>query len=266
MLQTHELAAAIETLYRVFRRYELRSTTDPCPCCHTPQDEVCLHRKPLHELSGRDLQQYAMDAIYTWGSGDDFKHFLPRLFEVLVTNGDEFFDAAGVFSRLTYESASSTDWRTWPKDEQAAVSHYLQAVWEAALNSNPEELPFDGAHSWIEAIAQAEHDLSKYLGRWLQAESPNAHRNLASMIVNEGLPNMQSPSGDYWAGHREQWTQPPAGKFTMRRDEIGADRLLAVVPAQYHSRLRTHASTCLLSCFGSECSGPLVTFDLEILF
>jgi len=191
MLQTQELAAAIETLYRVFRRYELRSTTDPCPCCHAPQDEVCLHRKPLHELSGRDLQQYAMDAIYTWGSGDDFKHFLPRLFEVLVTNGDEFFDAAGVFSRLTYESASSTDWRTWPKDEQAAVSHYLQAVWEAALNSNPEELPFDGAHSWIEAIAQAEHDLSKYLGRWLQAESPNAHRNLASMIVNEGLPNMQ---------------------------------------------------------------------------
>src|SRR5580765_1588161 len=58
----------------------------------------------------------------------------------------------------------------------------------------------------------------------------------------------------------------PAGKFTMRRDEIGADRLLAVVPAQYHSRLRTHASTCLLSGFGSECSGPLVTFDLEILF
>jgi hypothetical protein len=27
------------------------------------------------------------------------------------------------------------------------------------------------------------------------------------MIVNEGLPNTQSPSGGYWAGHREQWTQ-----------------------------------------------------------
>jgi len=50
-----------------------------------------------------------------------------------------------------------------------------------------------------------EHDLSKYLDRWLQADSPNAHGGLAAMIVQQGLPNAKSPGGGYWAGHREQW-------------------------------------------------------------
>jgi hypothetical protein len=205
MLQTPELAAAVETLYQVFRRYELRSSTDPWPCCHSPQDEVSIHRKPLHKLSSSDLQQYAMDAIYTWGTGDDFKHVLPRLFELLVT--EDFVDAAGAFSRLSYESYSSTHWRTWPEEERDAILRYFDALWEAALISEPDNPPFDGAHDWIEAIAQAEYDLTKYLDRWLQSQSPNAHRSLASMILSEGLPNTKSPTVGYWAGHRDQWQQ-----------------------------------------------------------
>lgn len=219
MLQTPELAAAIDTLYRVFRRYELRNNTDPCPCCHSTQAELAVHHKPVNKLSSRDLHQYAMDAIYTWGTGDDFKHFLPRLFELLVTDSEEFVDAASVFSKLTYESWCSTSWRTWPNPEQSAVSDYFRAVWNAVLISDPMDLRFDGAHGWIEAIAQAEHDLSRYLDCWLKLESPNAHRSLASMIVNQGLPNIKSPSGGYWAGHREQWRQL---NDWLRRPEVKA--------------------------------------------
>ena len=118
MLLTRELAASIEGLYRVLRRYELRRSTDPCPCCHSTQDEDSVHHKLLNKLSSRDLRQYAMDAIYTWGTGDDFKHFIPRLFELLATEGDGFVDAAAVFSTLTFESWCSSHWRTWPEDEQ----------------------------------------------------------------------------------------------------------------------------------------------------
>src|SRR5207244_42200 len=134
MLQTPELAAAIETLYRVFRRYELRNNTDACSCHHSGQEERRLHSKPLNKLSCCDLQQYARDAIYTWGTGDDFKHFLPRIFELLTTKPDPGLDldtAASIFGRLSYESWCSTRWRTWPKEEQAAISGYFQAVWEA---------------------------------------------------------------------------------------------------------------------------------------
>jgi hypothetical protein len=204
MLLTPELAASIETLYRVFRRYELRSSTDPCPCCHSTEDKRSVRHKPLNKLSSRDLRQYAMDAIYTWGTGDDFKHFLPRLCELVRTEGGDFVSAAAIFAKLNYESWSSTRWRTWPEDEQNAVSRYFQAVWEAVLNSDPSDLPFDGAYGWIEAIAQAEHDLLKYLALWLAAESPNAYRNLALMISTAGVPNATHPSGGYWSGHREQ--------------------------------------------------------------
>lgn len=207
MLKTPELAANIETLYRVFQKYELQRGTGPCPCCHSPQDEHSVRHKPLNKLSSRDLQQYAMDAIYTWGSGDDFKHFLPRLFELLIAKGDGLVHAAAVFAKLSYESCCSTHWRTWPEDEQNAVSNYFQAAWEAVLNSDPSDLPFDGAYGWIEAIAQVEHDLSKYLARWLTVDSPNATRNLALTILNEGVPNTSSPTGGYWADHRQQWEQ-----------------------------------------------------------
>ncbi len=210
MLQTLELCEAIENLYRVFQGYELRSNTDACLCHHSAEDEHRIHRKPLNKLSHNDLQQYATDAIYTWGTGDDFKHFVPRLFELLtqpVESGCSFPDAASILGKLSYESWCSSHWRSWPQEEQKAISGYLQAVWDAVLDSDPDDLPFDGAHGWLEAIAQAEHALMPYLDRWLNAPSLNAHRNLALMITQNGLPSVKIQSGAYWAGHREQWNQ-----------------------------------------------------------
>ena len=207
MLQTPELNKAIENLYRVFRRYELRNDTDACSCHHTPEDERRIHRAPLNQLSCHDLRDYAMDAIYTWGTGNDFKHFIPRLFELLTqASTHDFVDAASVFGKLPYESWCSSSWRTWPENEQSAISNYFQAVWDAVLDSDLEDLPYDGAHGWIQAIAQAEHDLAKYLNCWLYAASVNAHRNLALMVTQQRLPRTKY-SGGYWSEHREQWTQ-----------------------------------------------------------
>jgi hypothetical protein len=210
MRRTPELSEAIENLYGVFQRYELRGNTDACTCHHTPEDEQRLHGNPLNKLSYDDLRDYAMDAIYTWGTGDDFKHFIPRLFELLAQApgpGHDFVDAASVFARLTYDSWCSCCWRTWPGSEQKALSNYFLAVWDAALDSPPEDLPFDGAYGWLTAIAQAEHDLAHYLNRWLDAPSVNAHRNLALMITQERLPRAKNVLDAYWGDHREQWEQ-----------------------------------------------------------
>lgn len=134
-------------------------------------------------------------------------HFIPRLFELLTeASGQDFVDAASVFAKLPYESWCSSSWRTWPENEQSAISNYFQAVWEAVLDSDPEDLAFDSAHGWIQAIAQAEHHLTRYLTCWLNAESVNAHRNLALMVTREGLPRTKHLGG-YWFAHREQWTQ-----------------------------------------------------------
>jgi transposase len=139
-----------------------------------------------------------------------FKHFIPRLFELLAQTsgpGNDFVDATSVFAKLTYDSWCSCSWRTWPESEQRALSNYFLAVWDAALDSDPEDLSFNGAYGWLAAIAQAEHDLTRYFDRWFVASSVNAHRNLALMITQEGLPRTKNVDGGYWAEHREQWEQ-----------------------------------------------------------
>ena len=206
MLQTPALGEAIENLYRVFEEYRLRANTNPCSCCHSSEDDQRLRSKLLRKLGPKDLYSYTTDALYTWGDESDFKHFMPRIFELLTQDTSGFVDPECVFSKLIYESDGSTSWQTWPTEERAAISTYSRAVWSAALDSDPEELT-DSASDWLCAFAQAENDLSFYLDRWLAAPSANAHRHLARMIVWEGVPNTTKPGGGYWEPHREQWQQ-----------------------------------------------------------
>ena len=106
MLQTPELTAAIENSYRTFAVYPLRTDTGPCSCCHSPQDNHRLCAKPLRMLGPKDLRTYAYDALYTWGDEVDFKHFLPRIMELLAqANGDgpAFVDPESVFHKLSYQ-------------------------------------------------------------------------------------------------------------------------------------------------------------------
>ncbi len=74
---------SVERLYQVFAKYPLREDTGMCPCCHDPEDRKRLHAKPLRELSPEDLEPYTWSALLTWGDVEDFKHFLPRLFETI---------------------------------------------------------------------------------------------------------------------------------------------------------------------------------------
>ena len=182
MLPTTELTEAIEGLYRVFHKYPLRTDTD-CGDCFGHEEEK-LHSKPLRELTRDDLDIYAMDALYTWGTGDDFKHFIPRIFELLVGNSKHCSGPSLpslVLAKLSYDSWCSTHWRSWPEEEQRAIENFLSTVWGAALESDLEDLPFNGAYG--QAIATLEADISKYLERWLRADSVNSNRNLALMIV-----------------------------------------------------------------------------------
>jgi hypothetical protein len=185
MLPTPELAEAIAGLYRVFEKYPLRSDTDACDCRGCGHDEKRLHRKPLTELTREDLDTYAMDALYTWGTGDDFKHFIPRIFELLAGASRDCFALATpslILAKLSYSAWCSTNWRSWPEDEQQAIENFLHTAWDAALESELYELPFDGAYGWLQGIATAELDLSSYLDRWLRVDSINSNRNLALMI------------------------------------------------------------------------------------
>jgi hypothetical protein len=209
MQQTPELKNAVDNLYHVFEGYRLGPSTQACSCCHSPENDQRLRSKLLRKLGPEDLLEYSMDALYTWGGVSEFKHFLPRILELLTlvdTSKTSFVDPESVFGKLTYESSEATPWRTWPTAEQAAISQYARAVWSAILESDPQELT-DSVYDWLGAFAQAEGELSPYLDKWLLASSFNAHRNLARMIIWDGVPNATRPSGGYWATRKEQWQQ-----------------------------------------------------------
>src|SRR5438128_985979 len=158
-----ELRIAIEGLYATFSHYPLRPYVEGCACCVSPEDEARLHSKPLRELTFDDLDDYASAALLTWGDADDFRYFLPRLFELMT------FDSIGpghseiVFSKLRYAG-----WRTWPEGEQATVESFLSTWWRYVLA----RCPFTGEPLWTMAgedlcsIAQTFDDLGPFLMIW----------------------------------------------------------------------------------------------------
>lgn len=83
--ETNEkLRTAVERLYAVFESYPLaRSIKVYCDCCDYSEDEAKLRAKPLRLLDREELDAMIWHGGNNWGEPDDFKHFLPRIFEIL---------------------------------------------------------------------------------------------------------------------------------------------------------------------------------------
>src|SRR5687768_7110520 len=133
---TPELSGAIQDLYAVFRRYRSVSF-EGCPDCTSPAETARLAAPLLRELNPDDLARYAFKAMTTWGTIDDFKHFLPRIFDLLAqTGGGSWIEPEIVFGKLPYGK-----WTTWPRRERDALLAYMDALWNDILARFPH--PFE---------------------------------------------------------------------------------------------------------------------------
>lgn len=151
---TEELKTSIEGLYATFSRYPFRSTMEGCPCCVSGGDKEMLHSKELQLLEERDISRYAFKALSTWGDMDDFKHYLPRIFELLSTTNFAV-DTFVVLGKLNY-----ANWATWPDDEQESIHVFLLAWWKDIV----ENRYFDDA-AFIE-IYKLVGSIGPLLDRW----------------------------------------------------------------------------------------------------
>lgn len=206
MCESPALRDAIERLYELFAKYPLPVDTNPCPCCHTSDDEASLHARPLRDIKAEQLRKYADDALLVWGDVNVFKHFLPRVFELVVTVPDaayEFADPEIVFSKFRHGR-----WRTWPREEQAAVERFLHAVWEEVLDNPPPEDSFTDTESWLCSIGQCEDDLSPYLDQWMGDESLSSCLALSSLLLSSAVARTgDSGRNAFWDGHDAQYAQ-----------------------------------------------------------
>ena len=201
---TAELNEAIERLYSTFGSYPLRDRIDSCPCCRGPRETRHLHTKLLRDLTAEDLGLYAFRAMTTVGDADDFRHFLPRIFELLLCA--EFpVDKEVVLSKLTYAK-----WTEWPTGEIEAVRAYLTELWIWARRQPPDPYPYVPAEigSWLCAIARAEQDIEPYLEAWTDDRVPAAQGNFVRFIADEreALEEADSP-GAFWEDATAQWQQ-----------------------------------------------------------
>jgi len=90
-----------------------------------------LRSKPLRELTVDDLGRYSFDAISTWGTVEQFKYLLPRLFQVVVEEDLEYCP------EVLFNKPRMGSFQSWPEIERAALYSYCDGLWRYALAHHP---------------------------------------------------------------------------------------------------------------------------------
>lgn len=193
----------MEQLYLAFRHYSLPNRIEACPCCRTPGETRHLHTKPLRALDAEDLSLFTFRAMTTVGNADDFRHFLPRILELLPE--DFPVDPEVVLGKLDY-----AEWLKWPTQEVQAVRSYLCSLWAWARSQplDPLNPSYPEIGEWLCAIARAEPDIAHYLTAWLSDPTPEAQTRLQTFCYEHFQATYRSRNRSaYWAGHEFQWNQ-----------------------------------------------------------
>lgn len=127
-----ELNMAIKNLYSVFEKYYLDATKlrgNSCLCCVTDEEIKEIIVKPLKQLSEDELGHFSRSAISTFGTIEDYKHFLPRILELMQYPKSEFLFDFTCFEKLNY-----SEWETWSIEEQNAIKDYFVTLWYTIIN------------------------------------------------------------------------------------------------------------------------------------
>lgn len=170
---TKDFKIAIEELYKTFAKYPFKSTIEGCPCCVSDTDKSTLHSKQLRELEDEDISRYAFKAMTTWGDVNDFKHYLPRIFELLSTR-KLIVDTFVVLGKLDYGN-----WTEWESQETLTISKFLKSWWKYDINTN---VYFD-SEILIE-INKIIKDLPSMLANWNVGIETQGFKNYVELIEN----------------------------------------------------------------------------------
>lgn len=137
----------IDKLYVVFARYERPESFEGWPCggCWGGlADQIGLHpsghvvvpapggKRPLPTLTESDVGNVVETVPGTSGDLTVYRHYLPRILEILAEGGWEDWPEAEDVIRRLHEA--EPPWRDWPSAESDAVSWFLERFgWPASL-------------------------------------------------------------------------------------------------------------------------------------
>jgi len=124
-----ELASTIVDLYATFARYRRNQHVLGCPCCVTGEEQDRLVEHRLADVPAEALEPFAFAALYTWGTLNDFKHFLPRILE-LEAEGTLGTDLQVVYGKLVHEEEGP-----WPDAERRALERFTRSFFVEVVSS-----------------------------------------------------------------------------------------------------------------------------------
>jgi hypothetical protein len=216
-----QLDKSIESLYSIFATYPLRDPIVACDHCVLPEDHARLRSKPLRDLQEVDLSRYAHKAMTTWGDEFDFRHFLPRLLQ-LVADGTAWPISV---DRIIEYKLNDAQWHRWPEAEQGSIKRYLLALWTYHVTCDDNS---DKLQEILISALKAGINVSPYLDVWgsLLPEQIPAVLNLAEFIYTimlgsdqnwKNYDEAQSSSLDspYWDDVVVTWLLSPSVKEAL---------------------------------------------------
>ena len=144
------LQSSIDGLYRVFARYPLNLRMEACSCCVDTRTFSDLFDGELRELEQSQLVHFASKAATTWGTVDDYRHFLPRILELMTQEVPLDF---GLEPWLQARRLRYTRWFDWPIEEREAVEAFWRSWFLVTVKAPPPTENYDGP--WAEDLVQA---------------------------------------------------------------------------------------------------------------
>ncbi|WP_443750750.1 hypothetical protein [Asticcacaulis solisilvae] len=165
----------IEEAYKVFAHYTCPETMKAAPKHNVPEVLMQLRASSLKTLSADNLGAYAGSAIYTIGTVDDYKHFLPRILEL----GRGEHPWLGLSPEVIAGKLVYSEWTQWPKVEQAVVRDVFASALRMSRGADPDVL--DASHLLC-ANAILGTDLNSLLSDWLPPQNGAVVVQLARIV------------------------------------------------------------------------------------
>jgi hypothetical protein len=171
------LRAALDDAYSAFADMPAPTHLDASPLRDAKKILRTLTARPLRELTNEEIGPYSGWTMTTVGSEQDYRHFLPRILELSVSDpvwiGSE---PPVIASRL-----ERADWRRWPQSQQQAVTTVFYAAFDFAIRSD-HEIAMSSASDWLCGIARLDFPVTGLLAKWRHSKTPEAALQLAWLV------------------------------------------------------------------------------------
>lgn len=130
------LEETINNLYTVFSQYIVEGNlrVRSCDCCVSDNEIRLLLSKPLKELTAEDIYHFMTSAVTTYGAVKDYKHFLPRILELMIYQNDVVDDF------FIYEKLNYCQWLSWNIEEVKAIKLFFENLLIDALSKDSDNV------------------------------------------------------------------------------------------------------------------------------